>query len=1357
MQQLMLQPAGIVITVNTTGDADAIDPNTDCDTDAGTAGEQCSLRAAIQRANAVAGDDTITFNIPTSQPNCDAGTGNCIINLTKALPDLSSNMVLNGPGADKLTVRRDTGGDYGIFTVTTTGAVSFSGLRIENGNVPLGNGGGISNVNTGTLTISDSVVASNKAMFGAGIHNRMGGTVNVINSSISGNVAEDSGGGILNNVGTVNVNSCVLDSNRTNHDGGGISFAVSGTVTISNSMIGNNTASGDGGGIHNQANGTVNVTNSSIFVNFAGNGSGTGSGGGIRNAGVGAKMNVSNCTLMQNLGDSGGGISNENFGTSTVKNTIIAGSLSSSNAQAIADVLGSFTSDGFNFIGDQGSSTGFTQPTDQTGTSATPLDPRLFLIPGPNGFNNGILLPSCGSPVIDKATSASLNGALTTDVRGAGFPRTIDDPLVTDAAGGDGTDIGAFERAICTPSVAFIVNLTGDADDVNPGDAVCDSDAATTGSQCTLRSALSETNALQGIQTINFAIPTTDSGFDSATGRYTINLTKALPVISHTDLTINGPGSDKLTARRNSGGPYAIFSSVGNFALTISGLTVNNGVSPSSGGGIRVDGGALTVTDCVLADNFAVTGGGGISYSGNGKLKVTNCKFIGNVTTPLGVGFSDGGAILVNGEAEITYCTFSDNSAGNGGGISAGLNKVTISNSTFTNNSATHDGGGVAYIGFDLTQHVLTINNSTFKNNSADFEGGAIVNMPSANFGGTSNVTNSTVSGNFADLNAGGIFNKGAGILNVTNSTVTGNTGNNDGGGVMRGGGTVQVESSIIAGNTTFNLGGKDVSGAFTSAGFNLIGNADNSTGFTVATDQTGTAASPLDPKLDPAGLQNNGGATQTIALLSNSPAIDKGTANGLTGALTTDQRGTGFTRTFNDLAVFDATGGDGTDIGAFELNPAAPTPTPTPTPTSTPTPIPTPTPPTFQFDSDVYAVEEGCVAVDVRVLRSGSLGASAAVDIASDDGTAKQKGDYTLVVGHLLFAAGETEKTFQVLINEDSYAEGTEFATLLLQHPTNGTLGAASTATLQILDNVSEVSSNPIDHSDTFVCTHYHDFLYRQSDSSGEAFWIQQIEQCATNMACRQSKRVDVSTAFFLSIEFQQTGYLVIRAHKAAFGNLKSNPRYEVFLRDQREVGEGVVVGQPGFQQLLDANRQKYLEDFVMRPEFVALFPQGSASVAYVELLFANAGATATQSERDAAITAYGSGDTAGRAAALKSVVESGSVFNAQYNQAFVLMQYYGYLRRNPDDAPDNNFSGYDFWLAKMDSFTLPGEDARNESVALARVRRAEMVKAFIESGEYRQRFFGAASGNQEGTERVSSLDQRRRMRLEFGTGAAH
>ncbi|MCA1636594.1 MAG: hypothetical protein LC802_23620, partial [Acidobacteria bacterium] len=113
------------IVVNTTGDGDNVDASAGCDADAATTGEQCTLRAAIQRANALAGDDQITFNIPTSQPNCDVGTGACTINLTKVLPDLSTNVSINGPGADKLKVRRDTGGDYRIFNVMSGSTVTF--------------------------------------------------------------------------------------------------------------------------------------------------------------------------------------------------------------------------------------------------------------------------------------------------------------------------------------------------------------------------------------------------------------------------------------------------------------------------------------------------------------------------------------------------------------------------------------------------------------------------------------------------------------------------------------------------------------------------------------------------------------------------------------------------------------------------------------------------------------------------------------------------------------------------------------------------------------------------------------------------------------------------------------------------------------------------------------------------------------------------------------------------------------------------------------------------------------------------------------------------------------------------------
>src|SRR2546423_4221118 len=108
-----------------------------------------------------------------------------------------------------------------------------------------------------------------------------------------------------------------------------------------------------------------------------------------------------------------------------------------------------------------------------------------------------------------------------------------------------------------------------------------------------------------------------------------------------------------------------------------------------------------------------------------------------------------------------------------------------------------------------------------------------------------------------------------------------------------------------------------------------------------------------------------------------------------------------------------------------------------------------------------------------------------------------------------LAFAEGETEKTFEVLVTEDTYAEGPEFATLVLEHPEGGTLGAPGTATLQITDDATEPSTTPIDASRAFVGEHYHDFLYRQSDQAGEDFWTQQIESCGASGSCRQTLRV--------------------------------------------------------------------------------------------------------------------------------------------------------------------------------------------------------------------------------------------------------
>ncbi|HEX7957585.1 MAG TPA: hypothetical protein VF508_11615, partial [Pyrinomonadaceae bacterium] len=202
-------------------------------------------------------------------------------------------------------------------------------------------------------------------------------------------------------------------------------------------------------------------------------------------------------------------------------------------------------------------------------------------------------------------------------------------------------------------------------------------------------------------------------------------------------------------------------------------------------------------------------------------------------------------------------------------------------------------------------------------------------------------------------------------------------------------------------------------------------------------------------------------------------------------------------------------------------------------------------------------------------------------------------------------------------------------------------------------------------------------------------------------------------SAAFFLSIEFQETGFLAYRLHKAAFGNVTGTPvpiRLLDFLRDTQELGRGVVVGPGPWQALLEQNKRNFVNAFVERAEFVARYPTGQTPAQYVAALDANAGNVLTDAE-EADLAARLADGRETRATALRRVAEDEDLRRLELNRAFVLMEYFGYLRRNPDDAPNIDFSGYSFWLAKLDSFN--GD-----------FRRAEMVKAFIISDEYRHRF---------------------------------
>jgi hypothetical protein len=446
--------------------------------------------------------------------------------------------------------------------------------------------------------------------------------------------------------------------------------------------------------------------------------------------------------------------------------------------------------------------------------------------------------------------------------------------------------------------ILFLVNSSGDQPEATP-DNQCET--AIGNGVCTLRAAIQLINSRNnGGDGIFINIPSSDPGCSG--GVCTINLGSALPNLS-VPVSVNGPGADKLIVQRSTSGVpnFRIFNVTSTGTVSISGMTITNGhVTDGDGGGVQKitspdqSIGTLNLTNCRVTGNQAFNGGG--INNRDGTMNVTGCLVDGNECQNFNTNvtrFGQGGGIYNFDTMTITNTAVDRNTAngGNGTGLGGGVfneGSLHVVSSTISRNTATSNfganGGAGGGIYNDIT---LQVTNSTI-------------------------ALNFSVNGSGGTAGAGGILSHGDAL--ITNSTIASNLPS----GVVKGADPVQVKSTIIAKNSSSNL---DVSGSFTSAGFNLIGAADGSTGFTAATDHTGTAASPLDPKFDPgpagAVLEDNGGPTETMALICGSPAIDRGSSSGLTGNLTTDQRGTGFARTVDDSGIPNAS--DGTDIGAFE------------------------------------------------------------------------------------------------------------------------------------------------------------------------------------------------------------------------------------------------------------------------------------------------------------------------------------------------------------------------------------------------------------------------------------------------------
>jgi uncharacterized protein (TIGR03118 family) len=356
--------------------------------------------------------------------------------------------------------------------------------------------------------------------------------------------------------------------------------------------------------------------------------------------------------------------------------------------------------------------------------------------------------------------------------------------------------------------------------------------------------------------------------------------------------------------------------------------------------------------------------------------------------------------------------------------------------------------------------------------------------------------------------------------------------------------------------------------------------------------------------------------------------------------------------------------------------------------------PINTFAPALVGFGAKNYTIGEGNGSIQITVTRSGDVSGAATVNYNTFDessaGHATQKRDYEIAEGTLRFNPGETSKTFKVLLVDDSFVEGDETVNMALSNPTGADLAGFNSAELTITDNDSSPSTtNPIDGIPFFVRQQYLDFLSREPDSGGFTAWVNLLTACAPgNTSC---DRVTVSQSFFLSPEFQARGYFAIRVYRAAYGR---DPLYGEFMGDLSRLS-GATPDET------NALRAAFPGDFAQRNEFHATL-DALTNAQYVDRLISNAGVTISNRDQ---LVADLDGMIKTRAEVLNDIVGNSNFVNnvPTFNRAFVLTEYFGYLRRDPEPT------GFNAWLTFLNA--NPGAFRT-------------MVNGFVNSLEYRQRF---------------------------------
>jgi hypothetical protein len=352
---------------------------------------------------------------------------------------------------------------------------------------------------------------------------------------------------------------------------------------------------------------------------------------------------------------------------------------------------------------------------------------------------------------------------------------------------------------------------------------------------------------------------------------------------------------------------------------------------------------------------------------------------------------------------------------------------------------------------------------------------------------------------------------------------------------------------------------------------------------------------------------------------------------------------------------------------------------------------------PVIQFNASTYTVAEDALRVIVTVNRLGDISKPATVDYATSDsagltncsvanGIGSSRCDYAVSVGTLRFAANEASKTISIPIVNDVYVEGPESFTITLSHQTGGEAGSPTVATVTITDNDNGGAPNPMDDNAFFIRQLYIDFLGREPDPPGLRGWLAILNNCPVDdTSC---DRVHIAEGFARSDEFAGRGYFIYRIYRASLGR---KPDYAEFIPDMAKVS--------GFlsPQDLEANKQAFVDEFVTRTEFRGRY-DALDNAGYVNALETTA--LVTLPNKQALIDDLNAGRKT-RAQVLRAVIETVEVYTKSINEAFVVMEYFGFLRRDPDSL-------YKGWI-----------DQFNHSNIYRLI-----INGFVFSAEYRQRF---------------------------------